>query len=68
MFKVGDMIKGLNNGYLWSCEDMLRAEVIYKNGYPATMGIRILKHVNPALIGKEMEVEDRESMFELIAN
>ena len=43
MFKVGEMIAGLDNGYLNANENMKKAEVIYKRGYPAMMGIKILE-------------------------
>ena len=66
MFKVGDMIAGLDDGYLNANENMKKAEVIYKNGYPATMGIRILEHTNEKCIGLEVEIEDRDTMFKLI--
>ena len=67
MFEVGALLKGKeNNGYASANEDMKKAEVIYARGYPVTMGIRILEHANSSCIGKWMEVENRESYFELL--
>lgn len=66
MFKVGDMIAGLKNGYNCAGEGMLKAEVVYTRGYPVTMGIRVLDHIDKTDIGAEVEVENRDSYFKLL--
>lgn len=60
-FKSGDIIENLyhkdNHGVI--SQNMKTAKVIYMNGYPVTMGIKILEHEEELLVGVCIEVESR---------
>lgn len=65
-FKVGDIIRGKENLYTFTDEDMTKAVVLKTNDLCNSMEIEILEHINQRYVHDKYEVSNDDSEFELI--
>jgi len=71
LFRTGDYIKGVNNGYSITNQYMRCAIVLngdIKKDYHVMMSIRVIDHDDERYIGEEFKVENDDNLFCLIDN
>lgn len=63
-FKVGDRIRGISDVYIYTDKNMYLGEVkeILENG----INIKILKHRNSTMVGREYFADDPNGRFEIV--
>lgn len=67
-FNVGDIVKGKRcNGYSYTNDNMIEAEVIDVIPFYGSMIIKVKKHTNNIYVGTKVKVDNDSSKFELIS-